>query len=44
MIVEHARLSTVTCMDVVTVDVSAVVLGLAWKLRVVVIVLITQQQ
>ena len=30
--------------DVVTVDVSAVVLGLAWKPRVVVIVLIVQQQ
>ena len=37
MIVKYVRLSPVTFMDVVTVDVSAVVLGLAWKPRVVVI-------
>ena len=44
MTVEHVRLSAVAFTDVATVDVSAVVLGLAWKPRVVVIVLIVQQQ
>ena len=44
MIVKHVRLSAVAFIDVATVDVSAVVLGLAWKPRVVVIVLIVQQQ